>query len=134
MWAQKYILSQNKCVKAGQWWHTPLVPALWRQKQMDLCEFKASLVYRASSRHPRPHSEILSQKTNKQTNKKSVKYDICLCSPDKNCVSMLQHLWPCEFLFPSNRGDISLAMVARKGQQRVVKHSHCHHSQTPGHV
>ena len=31
-------------------WHTPLISALGRQKQVDLCEFKASLVYRMSSR------------------------------------------------------------------------------------
>ena len=28
----------------------PLIPALGRQKQADLCEFEASLMYRASSR------------------------------------------------------------------------------------
>ena len=28
----------------------PLIPALRRQRQVDLCEFEASLVYRASSR------------------------------------------------------------------------------------
>ena len=28
----------------------PLIPALWRQRQVDLCEVKASLVYRASAR------------------------------------------------------------------------------------
>lgn len=28
---------------------TPLDPALWRQKQVDLCEFQASLVYVSSS-------------------------------------------------------------------------------------
>ena len=28
----------------------PLIPALGRQKQVDLCEFEVSLVYRASSR------------------------------------------------------------------------------------
>jgi hypothetical protein len=33
-----------------QWWHTPLIPGLERQRHVDLCEFKASLVYRASSR------------------------------------------------------------------------------------
>ena len=32
-----------------QWCYTPLIPALRRQKQAD-CEFKASLVFRASSR------------------------------------------------------------------------------------
>ena len=35
------------------WGSTPLLPALERQKQADLCEFKASLVYRESSRTAR---------------------------------------------------------------------------------
>lgn len=30
----------------GWWWHTPLIPRLRRQRQVYLCEFKASLVYR----------------------------------------------------------------------------------------
>ena len=29
---------------------TPLVPALWRQRQVNLCEFEASLVFKVSSR------------------------------------------------------------------------------------
>jgi len=32
------------------WWHGPLVPALGGQKQENLCELKASLVYMVSSR------------------------------------------------------------------------------------
>ena len=35
---------------AGQWWYIPLIPALGRQRQLDLSEFKASLVHRVSSR------------------------------------------------------------------------------------
>ena len=31
-------------------WCTPLIPTLRRQRQVDLCEFAASLVYRESSR------------------------------------------------------------------------------------
>jgi hypothetical protein len=35
---------------ARQWWLTPLIPALGRQRKADLCELKASLVYRMTSR------------------------------------------------------------------------------------
>jgi hypothetical protein len=31
------------------WWWIPLISALRRQRLTDLCEFKASLVYRARS-------------------------------------------------------------------------------------
>ena len=43
---------RKKKNKAG-WWRTPLIPALGRQRQEDLCEFEASLVYRVSSRTAR---------------------------------------------------------------------------------
>ena len=42
--------SSEKRFIAGQWWHRPLIPALRRQRWVGLCEFKASLVYRASLR------------------------------------------------------------------------------------
>ena len=40
----------KRWVLAGQWWHIPLIPALERQRQVDLYEFEASLVYRESPR------------------------------------------------------------------------------------
>ena len=40
-------------METGQWWLTPLVPALGWQRQVDLCEFEASLVCRANSRTAR---------------------------------------------------------------------------------
>jgi hypothetical protein len=39
--------------KSHMWGCTPLTPALRRQRQVDLCGFEASLVYRASSRTAR---------------------------------------------------------------------------------
>ena len=39
-------------------------PALGRQLPVDLCEFKASLVYIVSSKSPRLHRETLSQDSN----------------------------------------------------------------------
>jgi hypothetical protein len=35
---------------AWAWAHTPLIPALRRQRQKSLCEFEASLVYIVSPR------------------------------------------------------------------------------------
>lgn len=57
-----------RLVKKARWWkHISLIPALGRLRQADICEFKASLIYRASSRAAK---ETLSRKTiqtNKQT-------------------------------------------------------------------
>ena len=44
----------------------PLIPALRRQRQADLCEFEASLVYIASSRTARA---TLKHPVSKQTKK-----------------------------------------------------------------
>ena len=51
---------------AGRW-HTPLIPAPGRQRQVELCEFQASLVYRVGSKTARvtQRNPILKQ-TSKQ--------------------------------------------------------------------
>ena len=41
----------------AQWWHALLIPALRMQRQMDLCEFEASLVYKVSSRSQNCNTE-----------------------------------------------------------------------------
>ena len=56
----------------GQWWHTPLILALGRQRQEDLCEFKVSLVYRVSSRTVSKATQRNPVK-GKQTNNKKFK-------------------------------------------------------------
>ena len=48
----------------------PLIPAFLEQRHTGLCEFKASLVYRVSSKTTRAtQRKLVSEKTNKQTNK-----------------------------------------------------------------
>ena len=39
-----------KSCSLGHWWCMPLIPALGRQRQANLCEFETSLVYTVSSR------------------------------------------------------------------------------------
>jgi hypothetical protein len=49
-----------------------LIPAFGRQKQADICEFEASLIYRASSgtaRATQRNHVLKNKQTNKQTNK-----------------------------------------------------------------
>ena len=66
----------GKChrnISAELWWHTPLIPALRRQRQVGLYEFKASLVYRISSRIARATQRTLSQKKKKKRKEKEKK-------------------------------------------------------------
>jgi hypothetical protein len=43
-------------------WYMPLIPALWRQKQAELCWFEDRLVYQSATGQLGLLSEILSQK------------------------------------------------------------------------
>jgi hypothetical protein len=59
--------NQGRTRETRQWWCTLFIPALGRQ---DLCEFKASLVYRLSSRTARAiqrNNPVCKNMTNKQT-------------------------------------------------------------------
>jgi len=49
-----------------------LMPALWRQRQADLCKFEASLVYRVSSRTARDtqRNPVLKNKKQNKTKQK----------------------------------------------------------------
>ena len=52
----------------------PLILALWGHNQVDLCEFKASLAYKASSRIAKTITQR-NRKTNKQTKQKEGKHN-----------------------------------------------------------
>jgi hypothetical protein len=47
----------SKIFPSWEWWRMPLIPTLGRQRQADQ-EFKASLVYRVSSRTARFYSGL----------------------------------------------------------------------------
>ena len=56
LYSQAREMDQQLSFTVGQvWWHAPLIPALGRQRQrqVDICEFEVSLVYKASSRTQR---------------------------------------------------------------------------------
>ena len=46
-WKPDLVTGLKKSKAAGQWWCMPIIPALGRQRQADLCEFKNSLVYKS---------------------------------------------------------------------------------------
>jgi hypothetical protein len=58
-----FVCGANATLKPGVstlWWRTPLIPGLERQRQGDLCEFEASMVYRTSSKKAKAtHTETL---------------------------------------------------------------------------
>ena len=61
------------------WRPTPSIPALRRQKQVDFYEFKASLVYKESSRQLGLHRATLSWKTKTtKSENQSIPFFVCL--------------------------------------------------------
>jgi hypothetical protein len=65
----------GSCIKnknyARQWWYMPLIVALRRQRQVDLCEFEASLAYKVSSRMARATERNPVSKQNKTKQNKT---------------------------------------------------------------
>jgi len=61
-----------------QCWHTPLIPTLGRQRQVNLCEFKASLIYRMNSRAARATQRNAVSKKQNKTKKKGLYHHILL--------------------------------------------------------
>ena len=71
-WLQISVRSYNNQSRVS-WarWRMPLIPVFGRQREVDLCGFEASLVYKASSRTARAaYIEKLCLKKTIETNKK----------------------------------------------------------------
>jgi len=64
---------KNKKGEDRAWWFRPLTLALRRQRQVNLCEFKASLVYRMSSKTARETLLSLKNKNKTKQNKTTTK-------------------------------------------------------------
>jgi hypothetical protein len=64
--------------KSQVWWHTPVIPAHGKHRQMDLHEFKASLVYKENSK-----TASASQRSpvSKNKNKNKIKQEQRRCGP-----------------------------------------------------
>jgi hypothetical protein len=78
---------------AEQWWRTPLIPALRRQRQADFYELEASLAYKASP--GQLGNPFLKNTTNKQTN--NCAKDSSTLSP-AGCALAAPHYSPQSFL------------------------------------
>jgi hypothetical protein len=65
-WLHSETLSQTN--KAGQWWHMPLIPALRRHRQKDLCIRGQPSLQSEFPGQPRLHRETLSYKTKTKIN------------------------------------------------------------------
>ena len=70
----KFEKKKRKKTNLGQaWWHMALILALGRQRQVDLCEFKGSLDYIASSRTAGATGRPCLKKTKNKTKQKHKK-------------------------------------------------------------
>jgi hypothetical protein len=82
-----YIYISSNKQTGWVWWHTPLIPALGRQRQAD-SEFEARLVYRVSFRTAKATQKNPVSKKQKQQTNKLVRSWGCLSL----VVTMLAHL------------------------------------------
>jgi hypothetical protein len=74
-WAPRYTVSAQD-VLAGQWWRTPLIPALGRQRQEHLCDLHGELQSNQSymERSCSSQNKTEAPKPTNQQNKQTKKY------------------------------------------------------------
>jgi hypothetical protein len=89
---QKNAKARNLLI-AVCWWHTRVIPAFGWQRQAD-SEFKASLVYRVCSRTARAtQRNHVSNKVNKQINKKRIYSPRYLACVPMFLLSINENVW-----------------------------------------
>lgn len=66
LYCHYYYQLYNIIYTTEQWWHTPLILSLGRKRRVNLCEFKACLVYRQLVQGT-IRAVTISKQTNKQT-------------------------------------------------------------------
>jgi hypothetical protein len=95
----------------------PLIPVLRRQRQVDLCEFKASLVYKANPGQPR----LITQRNPVSKNKQ-----ITIESLMKNCLAQLGMFMEVVFIvFQCSRVESWCISAERGGTPGGINHSFC---------
>ena len=69
--------STEKDIPAGRWWLMPLILALRRQRQADLCEFKTNLVYKSwfQDSLQKPQRNPVSKNKNKKLEREGVQLE-----------------------------------------------------------
>ena len=88
-----YLFFQNIFIKrcqAGQFWRTPLIPALGKQRQVDFCEFENSLVYKSE------FQDSLQSHCFEKTDKK--KMSVCVGTKMESCSQIPETSFPIGYL------------------------------------
>ena len=104
------------------WWHVPLISALGRQRQVDLCEFKAIMVYRVISRPAKATQRNPVLKNKKQNNKKKVKCHFPKLIKE-SCLS-LGPAWPTPILW-NKISWIFMKFVAARQSRNLSRVEKC---------
>lgn len=63
----------------GQWWYIPLIPAIRRQRQVSLCEFKG-ILNKTSSRTAKAVTQTNPVSKNKQASKQTFSIEAYISS------------------------------------------------------